>query len=117
MQLRNLVEINLESAVASSASYNTASTDISDAERIAFQLNVAANTGTVSVKLQKSLDNSNWKDEIAVTNQDVVTATLNSNVGFFIEKTNPKARYYRLAYTITAGSLTVTSYLLGKGYN
>lgn len=61
-----------------------------------------------SVKLQKSNDGSNWSDEGSATNI-TQTATI------WLEKVDPTAKYLRLYFSLTAGSIYATSYLLAKG--
>lgn len=64
-----------------------------------------------NVKLQKSntpLDSGSWVDEGSATN---ITAD-----GYvYLEKVDPSGKAMRLAYTLTAGSLSATNYILGKG--
>lgn len=61
-----------------------------------------------SAKLQKSLDGTNWFDETSAQN---ITAT----GSLYFEKVDPTGKYYRLAYTLTAGQISVTNRWLGKG--
>lgn len=70
---------------------------------------------TCSVKLQKSNNNSDWSDETAITGQDVVTVTITTTGQIWLEKTCPKAKFYRLAYAIAKGKLTVTTRMCGRG--
>jgi hypothetical protein len=64
-----------------------------------------------NVKLQKSntpSDSLSWVDEGNATN---ITAD-----GYtFLEKVDPSAKAMRVAFTLTAGSLSATNYILGKG--
>lgn len=61
-----------------------------------------------NVKLQKSNDNSNWVDEGSATN-----ITADGNV--FLEKVDPASKFMRVAYTLTAGSLSASNVIIGKG--
>lgn len=64
-----------------------------------------------TVKLQKSntpTDANSWVDEGSATN---ITADSYN----FLEKVDPSAKAMRVAYTMTAGSLSATNYILGKG--
>ncbi len=61
-----------------------------------------------TIILQKSNDGTTWVDEGSATNI-TVSATV------FLEKVDPSAKYMRIRNTITAGAMTVTSAVIGKG--
>jgi hypothetical protein len=61
-----------------------------------------------NVKLEKSNNGSNWTDEGSATN---ITADAN----IFLEKVDPCFKYMRVSYTLTAGSLSATNLVVGKG--
>lgn len=61
-----------------------------------------------NVKLQKSNDGSSWTDEGSATN-----ITVDANI--FLEKADCCFKYMRVAYTLTAGSLSASNLILGKG--
>lgn len=63
-----------------------------------------------SVKVQKSNDGVNWVDEAAATSITVDTTLI-------FEKDSPAHRYCQLSYTLTAGRMSTTNYILVKGYN
>jgi len=58
--------------------------------------------------LQKSIDGTNWFTEVSA--QNITTTTV-----LYFEKVDPTALYYRIAYVLTAGELTLTTSMLGKG--
>lgn len=61
-----------------------------------------------NVKLQKSNDGTNWADEGSST-----SITVDANV--FLEKADCCFKYLRVAYTLTAGSLSASNIIVGKG--
>lgn len=61
-----------------------------------------------SIKLQKSNDGTNWSDEGSATN-------ITADAVVFLEKIDPTARYMRVYYTLTAGSLSTDNYVLVRG--
>lgn len=64
-----------------------------------------------TVKLQKSntpSDANSWVDEGSAT-------TITADSYNFLEKVDPSAKAMRVAYTLTAGSLSATNYIIGKG--
>ncbi len=61
-----------------------------------------------SVKLEKSNDGTNWDIEGSAT-----TITADGNV--WLEKVNPASRFIRVTYTVTAGRLAASNYILAKG--
>jgi hypothetical protein len=73
-----------------------------------------------SVKLQKSLgrdasETEMWTDEIAVTNQDIVTANITAAGVVFLQKLFPIGKSYRVVIAITSGQLSVSGKAIGKG--
>lgn len=63
-----------------------------------------------SVKLQKSNDGTNWTDEGNATN-------ITSTGLIWLEKVNPTSIYMRLYYTLTAGTLNISTLFVVKGPN
>lgn len=63
---------------------------------------------SASVKLQKSIDGTNWYDEGSA---QTVTATGN----FAFNKVDPEWKYYSILVTLASGQLSVTAQYLGKG--
>lgn len=61
-----------------------------------------------TVALQKSNDGVTWAAE-------GVSTPITGDATFFLEKVDPSARYMRVTYTITAGSMSATHYILCKG--
>lgn len=61
-----------------------------------------------NVKLQKSNNATDWTDEGSATN---ITADAN----IFLEKADPCFKYMRVSYTLTAGSLSASNLVIGKG--
>lgn len=61
-----------------------------------------------SVKLQGSMDDSNYFDLGVSSN---ITATAN----LLLEKVDPSLRYVRAYYTMTAGQVSFTQYTIAKG--
>lgn len=61
-----------------------------------------------NVKLQKSNDGTNWADEGSPT-----SITVDANI--FLEKADCCFKYLRVAYTMTAGSLSASNIIIGKG--
>ncbi len=61
-----------------------------------------------NVRLQKSNDAVNWADEGSATN-----ITADANV--FLEKVDCCFKYLRVSYTLTAGSLSASNIIIGKG--
>jgi len=63
-----------------------------------------------NVKLQKSNDGTNWSDDGSATN-------ITADGLVWLENTAPTALYARLAFTLTAGSLSASSVYVVKGPN
>lgn len=61
-----------------------------------------------TIKLEKSNNNVDWKDVAAAT-----AITVDANL--WIEVIDPTFRYVRISATLTAGSMSIENYLLGKG--
>jgi len=62
-----------------------------------------------TVKLQKTNDTSQTAvDEGSATN-------ITADASLVLEKVDPSCKYMRVSYTLTAGSLSATNYILGKG--
>lgn len=76
--------------------------------------NGAVNTFTATsiaggtIKLQQSNDDTNWADLGSATN---ITADAN----LYLEKDRPTSKYIRAAITLTAGHVTASLQVLGKG--
>lgn len=61
-----------------------------------------------NVKYQGSIDGTNWVDLQAATN---ITATVN----LMYEKLDPMFEYMRAYFTMTAGQISITQYMITKG--
>ena len=73
----------------------------------------ATSIAGATVKLQKSNDSSNptnWSDATPATD---ITADAN----LWLEKVNPTGNWMRLVYTLTAGSMSMTTHTIVKGPN
>lgn len=62
-----------------------------------------------SVKLQGSMDNSNWADlPITATGDATKSGTITTTANFFLGENSLNVNYIRAYYTLTAGQLTVS---------
>lgn len=61
-----------------------------------------------TAKLQKSMDGVNWYDE--GSSQNITTTA-----SLYFEKVDPSGKYYKVLYAITAGQVTASASMLGKG--
>lgn len=67
-----------------------------------------ASIAGANVKLQKSNDGTNWTDVASATN-------ITADAAIWLEAIDPSAKFIRIAYTLTAGRLSATNYIVGKG--
>ena len=61
-----------------------------------------------SIKLQKSIDGTNWADEGSATN-------ITADAAIFLEKVDPAGKKYRTSVAISGGSVSIALNWLGKG--
>lgn len=88
---------------------NGAAVAAARAKTLSFQCTITANTpGSASVQLQKSNDGTNWANDGSSVS---VTATGT----YWLEKVDPTAVYYRVAYAISSGNMSSTTTIYVQG--
>lgn len=93
-----------------SAGANGAAVSSARAKTLSFQCNITASSPTgASVQLQKSNDGTNWANDGSAVS---VTATGQ----YWLEKVDPTALNYRVAYAITGGSMSSTTTIVVQGH-
>lgn len=111
MQLLNILKKELDSAASLTGGYDSGTLDTTGCSVLSFQVNVTNATGlTGSFEIDKSDDGVTWFTDgtaSSVTGDGVV----------FLEATQPvNANYYKLAGTVSNGSLDAECFVLGKGF-
>ena len=84
------------------------SSDISDYNKFSVQFTCTGFGGTAEVKLQQSLDGTNWDD---VENGDISLTSSNCNIT--LQQQNWISKYLRVVF-VTAQQGTMSIYLLAK---
>lgn len=92
-----------------SAAANGGAVPSAKAKTISFQCNITASSPTgASVQLQKSNDGVNWANDGSAVS---VTATGQ----YWLEKVDPAAASYRVAYAISTGTMSSITTVLVQG--
>ncbi len=102
-----IIDQNISSA-AQSASFNTNKYDITNFNHYALQIVItSASSLNIAIKVQESLDGTNWADYPGSS----VTFTTNTT---YIWNTQSSSNYTRLAVTFTGGSGIFQCYAFSK---
>ncbi len=90
------------------AAHNSDSVDCSKAQSVAFLIDVGTvgSSATIDCKVQHSVDDSTWVDEVAGAGNDTAITQITSAGSAQLNVPNPRARYVRVVTTVgTAASI------------